>query len=130
MAVITPCVSLSAVSTESVNRRRTSGLMTSRSMTISTLCLRFLSSEIFSRSSRMTPSTRTRAYPSLMAWSKSFLVFPFSPAHHGREDLPSFVPSGSVMDLIQRSCSADCGEIAFPQFGQWGAPIRAYSNRR
>ncbi|KIR01176.1 hypothetical protein P261_02874 [Lachnospiraceae bacterium TWA4] len=70
--IINPSARFNAFSTESVKRLSIPSLTTNRSMTISMLCLIFLSRTISSDNSYKFPSTRTRTYPLFFACSNIF----------------------------------------------------------
>ena len=91
-----PVESRSVVSIESVSRLRMSDFITSRSTTTSIVCFFFLSRSIFSRSSRIVPSMRTRAKPSLPISSNSFAYSPLRPRMTGASNWMR-VPSGNAM---------------------------------
>ena len=91
-----PSASSSAFSTESVRRFSIPSFTTSRSTTISILCLIFLSRLISSDSSYRFPSTITRTYPLFFALSNSFACVPFLPRTTGASTC-IFVRSGSSM---------------------------------
>ncbi len=107
-----PVARRSVVSTESVRRVRTSGLTTMRSTTTSTVCLRFLSSSILSLSSRISPSTRTRAKPSLAISSNSLAYSPLRPRIIGARSWMR-VPSGKAR-IWSTICSGVCAETGLP----------------
>ncbi|OPZ58970.1 MAG: hypothetical protein BWY88_00880 [Synergistetes bacterium ADurb.Bin520] len=117
-----------AVSTLSAMRFRLSGATSTRSMTISIRCARFLSSPGASSRAWTTPSIRALTKPSRAASASILWCSPFLPRTMGAR-IMSRVPSG-YWSSTSRIWSTDCSRMTRPQEGQWAVPTRAYSRRR
>ena len=96
--VTTPPARPSAVSTDSVIRCLAFGRTTARSTTTSTSCLRFLSIVGSSVSGCVSPSMRTRLYPSPISCLNSSACSPFRPRTSGAR-IWKRVPSSSDINL-------------------------------
>ena len=123
------------VSTESVSRRRASGLTASRSTTTSMVCFSYFFSagspvpSAPTLSSRITvPSTRAREYPLVCSSRSSSVYSPLRPRITGASTW-NRVPSSSSSTRSTICCGV-CRAIGRPQIGQCGLPTRAYSSRR
>ena len=105
------------------------GFTTILSITISIVCLKVFSSFISSSSSKkVSPSILTRLKPSFLIFSITFSCSPFLPLTTGAKTR-SFVPSSNSI-IASTIWSTDWLVISFPQIGQCGLPILAYSSLR
>ena len=123
----------SAVSTESVSRRRADSLTASRSTTTSMVCFSYFFSAgvwLVPASSRRTTTPSTRARENPLTWSSrsSSVYSPLRPRTTGASTW-NLVPSSSSSTRSTICCGV-CLAIGRPQTGQCGLPTRAYSSRR
>gem|GEM_PF-4438360 len=123
-----PPESRSAVSTESVSRRRALSLTTSRSTITSMVCFSYFFSAGGSSSRITWPSTRARANPLVWSSRNSSPYSPLRPRITGASTW-NRVPSGSSSTRSTICCGV-CLAMGRPQLGQCGLPIRAQSSRR
>ena len=123
----------SAVSTESVSRRRADSFTDSRSTTTSMVCFSYFFRagrllDAASSSRTTTPSTRARENPFSWSSRSSSVYSPLRPRTTGASTW-NRVPS-STSSSRSTICCGVCRAIGRPQIGQCGLPTLAYSSRR